>query len=355
MPSRLLLVVLLSAGLLSSTAPVQADDPVESAERAVSALRAQAAEATAQLQAGTRRLEADERRLDRTRRQAAVARREADVAQEAVARSRSRLAVVVAAAYRNPVPDDLMLATTGGPDALREAVLARADLDHVRGSEQDLLRAATAERVRAEGLARTAEQLEDSARDRQRAVARQVDALRALADTSAARLQRAADRLSAARKKAAEAAAAARASRMRAASTVATCAGGSTAGASNGFLPPEALCPLDGNPGHSLRADAAAAFNRMHAARRQCVNDSYRSYAAQVDVYRRKPSLAAVPGTSNHGWGLAIDMCGGVQSFGTAEYRWMAQNGPAFGWVNPNWARPGGGREEPWHWEYAGS
>jgi LAS superfamily LD-carboxypeptidase LdcB len=67
-----------------------------------------------------------------------------------------------------------------------------------------------------------------------------------------------------------------------------------------------------------------------------------------------KPALAAVPGTSNHGWALAVDLCGGIQSFGTAEYAWMVANAPAFGWSNPPWARPGQGREEPWHWEFTG-
>ena len=26
-----------------------------------------------------------------------------------------------------------------------------------------------------------------------------------------------------------------------------------------------------------------------------------------------------------------------------------------FGFLHPNWADPGKGREEPWHWEYAGT
>ena len=85
-----------------------------------------------------------------------------------------------------------------------------------------------------------------------------------------------------------------------------------------------------------------------------CLTDSYRSYGAQVDVYGRKPHLAAVPGTSNHGLGLAVDLCGGVQTFGTAAYRWMKANAPAYGWVHPSWAEPGGSRPEPWHWEFVG-
>ncbi|WP_231104807.1 D-alanyl-D-alanine carboxypeptidase family protein [Haloechinothrix halophila] len=134
---------------------------------------------------------------------------------------------------------------------------------------------------------------------------------------------------------------------------------GAWGGYPNGLIPSSALCGI-GIGSHALRCDAAqsfAAMSRAHAADTGsglCVTDSYRSFPAQVDLYRRKPSLAAVPGTSNHGWGIAIDMCGGVESFGTAAHRWMQANAPAFGWIHPSWARQGGGREEPWHWEYVG-
>lgn len=77
-----------------------------------------------------------------------------------------------------------------------------------------------------------------------------------------------------------------------------------------------------------------------------------RDYAAQVDVYRRKPTLAAVPGTSKHGWGVAVDLCGGIEDFGSPAHRWMQANAPAYGWVHPAWAGPTGSRPEPWHWEY---
>jgi hypothetical protein len=30
----------------------------------------------------------------------------------------------------------------------------------------------------------------------------------------------------------------------------------------------------------------------------------------------------------------------------------MTAHAPDFGWTNPDWARDGGGREEPWHWEF---
>ena len=53
------------------------------------------------------------------------------------------------------------------------------------------------------------------------------------------------------------------------------------------------------------------------SARPICITDSYRTYASQVRLYGQKPALAAVPGTSNHGWGLAVDLCGGIEHFGT--------------------------------------
>jgi LAS superfamily LD-carboxypeptidase LdcB len=127
---------------------------------------------------------------------------------------------------------------------------------------------------------------------------------------------------------------------------------------SNGNLDPAVLCTLWRAPGHRLRTDAARAFNAMsayHARTRGtplCVTDSYRSYAAQVDVYQRKPSLAAVPGTSEHGWGLAVDFCGGVQTFGTSAFRWMKANAGRYGFHHPSWAEPSGSRPEAWHWEY---
>jgi hypothetical protein len=125
----------------------------------------------------------------------------------------------------------------------------------------------------------------------------------------------------------------------------------------NGFIPQTALCSI-GIGAHLLRCDAAVAFGALNEAYGRafgtpmCVTDSYRTFEAQVRLYGEKPALAAVPGTSNHGWGLAVDLCGGAQSFGTPQYTWLAANAPALGWVNPAWAHPGTGREEPWHWEF---
>jgi hypothetical protein len=142
--------------------------------------------------------------------------------------------------------------------------------------------------------------------------------------------------------------------------TVGACRGGDISAAPNGQIPVNALCPVWGAPGHHLRADAAYAFGQLSQAYASvfgspiCITDSYRTLAEQIDLYKRKPGLAAHPGTSNHGWGTATDLCGGIQSFATAQHQWMVVNAPTFGWFHPSWARQGGSRPEPWHFEYGG-
>lgn len=142
---------------------------------------------------------------------------------------------------------------------------------------------------------------------------------------------------------------------------VGSCAGGDDIQQyPNGQIPVGALCALASSPGHFLRADAAYAFDRLSNAYAQrfgapiCVTDSYRSLAEQISVFARKPGLAARPGTSNHGWGTATDLCGGIQSFRSAQHHWMLMNAPLYGWFHPAWAQATGSKPEPWHWEFAG-
>ncbi len=140
----------------------------------------------------------------------------------------------------------------------------------------------------------------------------------------------------------------------------ATCKGASTAGFANGQIPVDVLCPLWGTSGQVLRADAAASFNALSRKYAEtfsapiCVTDSYRDFASQVAVRAAKPTLAAVPGTSNHGWGVALDLCDGVQVFGSPQHEWLKLHAMAYGWFHPSWAQAGGSKPEPWHWEYAG-
>lgn len=94
-----------------------------------------------------------------------------------------------------------------------------------------------------------------------------------------------------------------------------------------------------------LRPDAAAAWQRVvQAAALEGVTltltDSYRTFDQQVEAERTKPALAATPGTSNHGLGIAVDI-------GEGEQRdWLSANGHRFGWkVLPS---------ESWHFDYVG-
>jgi D-alanyl-D-alanine carboxypeptidase len=127
----------------------------------------------------------------------------------------------------------------------------------------------------------------------------------------------------------------------------------------NGQVPTSDLCRLGGRD-HLLHGDAAFGWWKLDRAFRQrfgtgiCITDSYRSYDAQAQVYASKPGLAAVPGTSTHGWGMAVDLCGGVESYDSPAHQWLSRHGARYGWVNPPWAQRYGTRPEPWHWEYVG-
>jgi hypothetical protein len=117
----------------------------------------------------------------------------------------------------------------------------------------------------------------------------------------------------------------------------------------NGRIPASALESIGG--GHRLWAPAADAFGRLKAAAHRAgvsigVTDSYRSYAEQVDVARRKGlhsqgGLAAKPGTSEHGWGKSLDL-----HLNSEAQRWMRRHADDFGFTE-NVSR------EPWHWTYA--
>jgi D-alanyl-D-alanine carboxypeptidase len=118
----------------------------------------------------------------------------------------------------------------------------------------------------------------------------------------------------------------------------------------NGRVPLEALQPI-GQGGHRLFAPAADAWMAaVEAAAADGVTlritDSYRTYDQQVDLVRRKGlysegGYGAVPGTSNHGWGLAVD----ADVNDPATLNWLRTNAHRFGYVE---AVP----REPWHWEF---
>ncbi|GAA2218817.1 hypothetical protein GCM10010413_06000 [Promicromonospora sukumoe] len=134
--------------------------------------------------------------------------------------------------------------------------------------------------------------------------------------------------------------------------------GGSTVGYANGRIPADVLCPLPFAPGHLLRCDAAERLTALSERFEEefgypiPLTDSYRSYAMQVAVKGTKPHLAAFPGTSNHGWGLAVDLGNPIAGGSSDEYVWLRLHAPDYGWDNPSWAQLGGAKPEPWHFEF---
>jgi hypothetical protein len=119
----------------------------------------------------------------------------------------------------------------------------------------------------------------------------------------------------------------------------------------NGKIPASALAEV-GDTGHRLWAPAAESLERLRADAARAgvtigITDSYRSYEAPVDVAARKGlysqgGLAAVPGTSDHGWGMAVDL-----DLDPAAQSWMRQNAGRYGFVEDT-------PREPWHWAYEG-
>lgn len=105
----------------------------------------------------------------------------------------------------------------------------------------------------------------------------------------------------------------------------------------NGRLPNSALAPIAGG---RLRKDAAAAFNAMNEESRQRYGvtlhptgprASYRVLADQQYFWNLylsgRGNLAARPGTSNHGWGLAVDLA-------TPQMRSIVDKiGAKYGWA----------------------
>ncbi len=129
----------------------------------------------------------------------------------------------------------------------------------------------------------------------------------------------------------------------------------------NGEIPLDVLCAPAFAADALLRCDAAEALERLNEAYRAefgtdlDVVSSYRSYSAQVATRRSRGWLAASPGTSNHGFAVAVDLgdFGRLGSFTNPSYRWMKANAGDFGWSHPALMEPGGGGpQEPWHWEF---
>jgi LAS superfamily LD-carboxypeptidase LdcB len=130
-------------------------------------------------------------------------------------------------------------------------------------------------------------------------------------------------------------------------------------GSTNGKLPNRLLATIDGvnlsGGKNSLHYEAAGAYNKMYAAAKaegitiklSGTISAYRTYNEQVGCWERNghnKKLAAVPGTSNHGLGRAIDVAGKIDNH--KAQKWINLNGDRFGWY---W---GDARSEEWHFVY---
>ena len=190
--------------------------------------------------------------------------------------------------------------------------------------------------------------------DRLREIAEQVTVLseevRAAAEAAEAARIAAEQAAAAAARAAAEAAAAELARRIAVADS-----------SPNGSIPLDVLCGVSFAPDALLRCDAAAALEQLNQAFRDRfgqnlpLTSSYRDLNGQIVAKETRGELAATPGTSNHGRGLAADFdgFGGVGQFDRPYYLWMREHADEYGWLHPSCMDPGGsGPLEPWHWEF---
>jgi LAS superfamily LD-carboxypeptidase LdcB len=116
-----------------------------------------------------------------------------------------------------------------------------------------------------------------------------------------------------------------------------------------------------------LFTDASLALDSLLAAAthdnvKLRINSAYRTYTDQVRVWtancsnavgtgrcirRKGKNLTSIPGSSNHGFGLAADFAnnsGKQLNESMSEYEWMAENASRFGFKRI--------ASEAWHWEY---
>ena len=150
----------------------------------------------------------------------------------------------------------------------------------------------------------------------------------------------------------------------------------------NGQFPTSATVALATAPGQRLVAPAAANWDALAYDIRNrygwmpYLTDSYRPYAVQERIFRERYRVlwsgsgpygdvrywqgvrwvrvtgasAAVPGTSNHGWGKAVD-CSGLGGFSGTRFKQLAAIAPAYGFTNTEGRSVG----EAWHWVFTGA
>ena len=149
----------------------------------------------------------------------------------------------------------------------------------------------------------------------------------------------------------------------------------------NGKLPLSLLATIPGT-NKTIRASLLPQTVALREAFRRkfgkslSITSAYRTYASQTSLFqdrfttnysnsakidkrywagktwwrKKGKGSSATPGTSNHGWGLAIDFGSNVNVGGSAEHSWMVKNAPSYGWNWPKQFRKAP-YYEPWHFE----
>ncbi|MET1034983.1 MAG: SH3 domain-containing protein [Arthrobacter sp.] len=135
----------------------------------------------------------------------------------------------------------------------------------------------------------------------------------------------------------------------------------------NGRLPSSQLVAIPWDSGKNLIAGPSLNdLTRMNTAfkkkfgRNLEIDLTYRTRGTQEHLYRELGSyIAARPGTSNHGWGMAIDFPESAHyGFGGKYYTWLKANSWKYGWTHRKNLEQytASGRlnpyREPWHFEY---
>lgn len=151
----------------------------------------------------------------------------------------------------------------------------------------------------------------------------------------------------------------------------------------NNAVPADYLPELEKlESGYYLEAKASQALGAMTMAAQEAgfklpVLSAYRSTQRQTEIYEGKiqeyldagveeaqaialtREYIAVPGTSEHALGLAVDLCSLYESFeDTPEFTWLVENCAQYGFIL-RYAKDKvdvtGFKYEPWHYRYVGS
>lgn len=107
----------------------------------------------------------------------------------------------------------------------------------------------------------------------------------------------------------------------------------------------------------SLQEQEALFYDRYTLLDQGRIPKITRKYKNKVWYLKKGKSPAGVPGTSNHGWGLAIDL-GTVVNGNTVSLsankkalKWLCENAPKYGFYLQV-SDPNNPEFENWHWQY---